>query len=90
MPKDQKIAPDVIKDGYEPPCDCWELNSGPLEEQPVPLTSEPSLQPHLFVFYPEIEREWIWMEVEVRRNGRSRRRGTVVRIYCMKKIYFQF
>ena len=24
---------------------CWELNPGPLEEQPVFLTSEPSLQP---------------------------------------------
>jgi hypothetical protein len=27
------------------PCGCWELNSGPLEEQPVLLTTEPSLQP---------------------------------------------
>jgi hypothetical protein len=26
------------------PCGCWELNSGPLEEQSVLLTSEPSLQ----------------------------------------------
>jgi hypothetical protein len=25
-------------------CGCWELNWGPLEEQPVPLTFEPSLQ----------------------------------------------
>jgi hypothetical protein len=24
---------------------CWELNSGPLEEQSMPLTAEPSLQP---------------------------------------------
>jgi hypothetical protein len=24
---------------------CWELNSGPLEEQSVILTAEPSLQP---------------------------------------------
>ena len=31
-----------------PPCSCWELNSGPLEEQPVLLTSEPSLQ----LYYP--------------------------------------
>jgi hypothetical protein len=28
----------------EPPCGCWELNSGRLEEQPVLLTTEPSLQ----------------------------------------------
>jgi hypothetical protein len=31
-----------ITDGCEPPCGCWELNSGPLEEQP--LTAEPSFQ----------------------------------------------
>jgi hypothetical protein len=31
-------------DGDKPPCGCWELNSGLLEEQPVLLTSEPSLQ----------------------------------------------
>jgi hypothetical protein len=27
------------------PCGCWELNPGPLEEQPVLLSAEPSLQP---------------------------------------------
>ena len=32
-------APDLITDGCEPPCSCWELNSGPLEEQSVLLTS---------------------------------------------------
>jgi len=26
-------------------CGCWELNPGPLEEQPVLITTEPSLQP---------------------------------------------
>ncbi|CAO2577873.1 hypothetical protein LEMLEM_LOCUS287, partial [Lemmus lemmus] len=30
----------------EPPCGCWELNSGPLEEQSVLLTAELSLQPY--------------------------------------------
>jgi hypothetical protein len=30
---------------HEPPCGCWELNSGPLKEQLVLLTTEPSLQP---------------------------------------------
>ena len=45
MPAGQKRAPDLIIDGCQPPCDCWELNSGPLEEQSVLLTSEPSLQP---------------------------------------------
>jgi hypothetical protein len=46
----QKRASDPITDGCEPPCGCWELNSGPLEEQSVLLTSEPSLQP-LFGYY---------------------------------------
>ena len=32
-------------DGCESPCGCWEFNSWPLEEQPVLLTTEPSLQP---------------------------------------------
>jgi hypothetical protein len=32
MPAGQKMASDPITDGYEPPCGCWELNSGPLEE----------------------------------------------------------
>ena len=43
----QKKAPDLIMDGCEAPCGCWELNSGPLEEQTMFLTSEPSLHPNL-------------------------------------------
>ena len=35
MSAGQKRAPDLIMDGCEPPCGCWELNSGPQEEQPV-------------------------------------------------------
>jgi hypothetical protein len=35
--------------GCEPPCDCWDLNSGPLEEQSVLLPVETSSQP-LFYF----------------------------------------
>jgi hypothetical protein len=34
-----------VMDGCEPPCGCWDLNSGPLEEQSVLLTAEPSHQP---------------------------------------------
>ena len=34
-PAGQKRASDPITDGCEPPCGCWELNSGPLEEQLV-------------------------------------------------------
>jgi hypothetical protein len=39
-----------ITDGCEPPCGCWELNSGPLEEQSVLLTAESSLQPSHTIF----------------------------------------
>ena len=45
MPAGQKRAPDLITDACESLCGCWELNSGPLEEQAVLLTAEPSLQP---------------------------------------------
>ena len=45
MSAGQKRAPDLITDGCEPPCGCWELNSGPLEEEAMLLTAEPSLQP---------------------------------------------
>ena len=34
-----------VMDGCKPPCGCWELNLDPLEEQPVLLTTEISLQP---------------------------------------------
>ena len=51
MPAGQKKAPDLIIDGCEPLCDCWDLSSGPLEEQPVLLTSEPSLQYLAVLFF---------------------------------------
>jgi hypothetical protein len=35
---------DLVTDGCEPPCGCWDLNSGPLEEQSMFLTTEPSHQ----------------------------------------------
>jgi hypothetical protein len=38
----QSLSSDT--DSCEPPCGCWELNSGPLEEQSVLLTAAPSLQ----------------------------------------------
>ena len=41
----QKRASDFITGACEPPCGCWELNSGPLEEQSVLLPTEPSHQP---------------------------------------------
>jgi hypothetical protein len=47
----QKRASDPITDGCEPPCVSWDLNSGPLKEQSVLLTAEPSLQPPDIAFY---------------------------------------
>jgi hypothetical protein len=41
----QKRVSDLITDDCELPCGCWDLNSGPQEEQLVLLTIEPSLQP---------------------------------------------
>ena len=45
----QKRASDPTTDGHEPLCGCWKLNSGPLKEQSVLLTSELSLQSSLFL-----------------------------------------
>jgi hypothetical protein len=42
-------ASDFITDGCEPSCSCWDLSSGPLEEQLVLLTPEPSHQPHIVI-----------------------------------------
>ena len=50
MPVCQKRAPDLIIDDYDPSCGCCELNSGPLEEESVLLTVEPSLQPQTALF----------------------------------------
>jgi hypothetical protein len=48
----QKRAPDPITDDCESPCGCWKLNSEPLEEQPVLLIAEPSLQTNSLFFFP--------------------------------------
>jgi hypothetical protein len=42
---------------FEPPCGCWKLNSGPLEEQSVVvlLTSKPSLQPDNYFILNKVE-----------------------------------
>jgi hypothetical protein len=48
MPAHKKKAPDFVIDGCEPPCGGWELTSGPLEEKPMLLTSEPFLHPQEF------------------------------------------
>jgi hypothetical protein len=40
-----------VTDSCESPCGCWELNPDPLEEQPLLLTAEPSLQPPRLIYY---------------------------------------
>jgi hypothetical protein len=47
----QNRASDLITDGCEPPCSCWDLSSGPSEEQSVLLTAEPSHQPENMGFF---------------------------------------
>jgi hypothetical protein len=34
----QKRESDLVTDGCEPPCSCWDLNFGPSEEQSGALT----------------------------------------------------
>jgi hypothetical protein len=60
MPAGQKKAPDLLIDGCDPPCGCWDLNSGPLEEHPVLLTTEPPLQPNYWILEPSIGRPTLW------------------------------
>lgn len=43
---------------------CWEGNWGPLQEQYLVLTTEPSLQ--ILSFFLDFERVWIHTHVEVR------------------------
>lgn len=45
----QGVGSPGVMDGCETPCGCWELNKGPLEEHPVLLTMETSLQPSQYV-----------------------------------------
>ena len=49
-----ECASDPITDCCDPPCGCWELNSGPMWEQSVLLTSESSLQSPDFLIFPEL------------------------------------
>jgi len=61
----QKKALDSITDGCEPPCGCWELNSGPLEEQSVLLTAEPSLQLFCMVLLVQLCFDVTWEHVTI-------------------------
>jgi hypothetical protein len=39
-----------VTDSCEPPCGCWELNPGSLEEQSMLLAIVPSIQPIIIFF----------------------------------------
>ena len=53
----QEEGSDLITGGCEPPCGCWELNSGPSEEHSVLLPAEPLHRPSIEVFkITEMER----------------------------------
>ena len=43
-----------VTDGFEFLCECKELNSGPLLEQPVPLITEQTLQSHIYIVFAVI------------------------------------
>ena len=49
----------IVTNSYQLPHECWELNPELLQEQPVLLTTEPSLQPHetwsIFSTFPRQE-----------------------------------
>lgn len=49
-----RVSDPGITDNCELPCRCWELNPGPLKEQPVLSIAEPSLQPPNDYFLTEL------------------------------------
>jgi hypothetical protein len=72
------VSTNLTMDGCEPPHGCWDLNSGPLEEQSVLLPAEPSLQPgvgdyfevgshglKLLIFLPELPKCWDYRYVRL-------------------------
>jgi hypothetical protein len=68
-----------ITDGCEPPCGCQELNSGPLEEQPVPLTAEPTL-------HPASDIPWIYRRVGRGAHSIPKLKHPFIFFFFMKKL----
>jgi hypothetical protein len=79
----QKRASDRIMDGWNPPYGCCDLNSGPVEEQLVLLTTEPVLQPHNLGFI-------IWFENDFMIIAGFLCHGLCVGIIKIKWIYYQW
>ena len=65
----QKRASDPSMDGCEPPCDCCELNSGTLEEQPVLITAWAISPTHFF----HIARQFCYYSFTVYFEANSKR-----------------
>jgi hypothetical protein len=56
----QKRVADLITDGCEPPCGCWDLNSGPSAEQSVLPSAEPFFSlDTLFQTKPKNKTKWM-------------------------------
>jgi hypothetical protein len=53
-------------DGCEPLSDCWNLNSGPSEEQSVLLSADPSLQPCIYLLCVCVQGEMPQWACEIR------------------------
>jgi hypothetical protein len=69
-PQTQKRGSDTITDGWKPPCGCWEMNSGPLEEHSVHSTAEPYLQSlYECVLFRYIWHVTFWHSLHSLRNG---------------------
>lgn len=50
-PEESARSPETgVTEGCEAPCECWELNASPLEDQPVPLTDETLSRPNTHNF----------------------------------------
>lgn len=63
--RERQIPPgNGLTDGCELPCGCWELNSGPLQEQQGLFTAEPPLQPLQVTlesfFMPSVKAVFVW------------------------------
>jgi hypothetical protein len=72
MPEGQKRAPDLILDGYKPPCGCWELNSGPLGEyqcSEIPLSHLSSPSHLYFKRPPGIHQRMILVDFHISKRG---------------------
>ena len=55
-----------VTDRCELSCGSWELNQGPLEEQPVLLVTKPPLQPQMLLI---IESRHLELEISSLRQG---------------------